>query len=305
MKAISYTSDKIQPNKLAYTSYMISISTTFLGPWLTYEEHQIMIKLKKIYLKNFFISLLISFMCLIASSCLLNLLEFTYEFSPLFQIYLEALSFRLSNYFVCFFSQSVCDLSGLSIKAAKDHYISKPIVRPMFIEFPRSLVEVVTSWNLPMHYWLKNCIFLPVKQMYGTSSALFLTYFGSVMIHGFDINISLILFSLGFYTYVEYGLRKNLSLIFNCCSEAKKCRPMCSHSLGSVHPLAVFINLTFVVLNMYHLAYLGQVFFYNNSEDKDLSSLEIAASLWSKTYYSGHLIAVFSMFISILINKLI
>ncbi len=288
MKAISFASDDIQLDKSAYTSYMISISTTFFGPWITFEEHLATLTSKKVYLKNFFKNFLVSFLCLIASSCLLNTLEFTYEFSVLFQIYLEAMSFRLSNYFVCYFSQSVCDLNGLSTKITQGHHVSKPIVQPMFIEFPRSLVEVVTSWNLPIHYWLKNCIFVPVKQMHGTNSALFLTYFGSVMIHGFDTNISLILFSLGFYTYAEYSLRKNLSVIFNCCSEARKCRPRCGHGLGGVHPLPVLINLTFVALNVYHLAYLGQVFFYNNSEEKEFSSFEIAATLWSKTYYSSH-----------------
>lgn len=29
--------------------------------------------------------------------------------------------------------------------------------RVLHIELPRSLVEVVTSWSLPMHFWLKTC----------------------------------------------------------------------------------------------------------------------------------------------------
>ena len=32
------------------------------------------------------------------------------------------------------------------------------VSRPHHIELPRSLVEVVTNWNLPMHYWLKTCM---------------------------------------------------------------------------------------------------------------------------------------------------
>jgi len=31
------------------------------------------------------------------------------------------------------------------------------VVRPLDIEIPRSLGTVVTSWNLPMHIFLKNC----------------------------------------------------------------------------------------------------------------------------------------------------
>lgn len=29
--------------------------------------------------------------------------------------------------------------------------------KPLNVELPRSMVEVVTSWNLPMSYWLNNC----------------------------------------------------------------------------------------------------------------------------------------------------
>ena len=29
--------------------------------------------------------------------------------------------------------------------------------RPQHIELPRSLVEVVVHWNIPMHVFLKNC----------------------------------------------------------------------------------------------------------------------------------------------------
>jgi hypothetical protein len=31
------------------------------------------------------------------------------------------------------------------------------VSRPLNVELPRSMVEVVTSWNLPMSYWLNNC----------------------------------------------------------------------------------------------------------------------------------------------------
>ncbi|KAJ8887535.1 hypothetical protein PR048_013751 [Dryococelus australis] len=31
-----------------------------------------------------------------------------------------------------------------------------PVVRPYFIEIPRSLVQVVVYWNMPMHNWLKT-----------------------------------------------------------------------------------------------------------------------------------------------------
>lgn len=41
----------------------------------------------------------------------------------------------------------------MSIFAHRDLTVS----RPLNVELPRSMVEVVTSWNLPMSYWLNNC----------------------------------------------------------------------------------------------------------------------------------------------------
>lgn len=296
MKAISYTSDEIDSELISYTSYLISISTCFFGPWLKYEEHLAALQSKKMFTVNSAKNIVISMVCLSCSNCFLSVLDFTHELSWIFKMYLEALSFRLSNYFVCYFSQAMCDFSS----------VSKSIVRPMSIEFPRSLIDVVTSWNLPMHQWLKNYIFTPSKQIYGTPRALFFTYFGSVMIHGFDGNISLVLFSLGFYTYVEYGLRKNLSSFFNCCAEARKCREKCGHQYKDSQLIPFFLNKFFFVMNVYHLAYLGQIFFYNNdSMEKDQNWIQIALSMWSQTFYSSHLISIFSLIISILIRRIL
>ena len=65
----------------------------------------------------------------------------------------------------------MCYLSGINysneaIENKKDSnikelYLSKEtknISSPFEIEIPRSLVEVVTHWNLPMHFWLKLCM---------------------------------------------------------------------------------------------------------------------------------------------------
>ena len=47
------------------------------------------------------------------------------------------------------------------------------VTRPCFIELPRSLVETVSNWNLPMHYWLKICEYTTTT--FNTSSLLFFT----------------------------------------------------------------------------------------------------------------------------------
>lgn len=66
------------------------------------------------------------------------------------QAFRDAFSFRSSHYFVSYLSETSSQLSGLDIRE---------VARPAYIEIPRSLVEVVVYWNMPMHYWLKTCKF--------------------------------------------------------------------------------------------------------------------------------------------------
>ena len=46
------------------------------------------------------------------------------------------------------------------------------VTQPHNIEVPRSLVEVVVSWNLPMHRWLKQYVF---KQVAAPNNQLLLS----------------------------------------------------------------------------------------------------------------------------------
>jgi len=65
--------------------------------------------------------------------------------------YRDALSFRTSHYFVSYIASALLILGGFPLS-------SSTIVKPLYIEFPRSLVQVVIFWNIPMHYWLKMCM---------------------------------------------------------------------------------------------------------------------------------------------------
>jgi porcupine-like protein len=63
----------------------------------------------------------------------------------------DALSVRFSHYFISYSSETTSLLSGFPM----DHY--NQVTTPSKIELPRSLVEVVVHWNMPMHRWLKTC----------------------------------------------------------------------------------------------------------------------------------------------------
>jgi len=219
MKIISYVYDLNNINLFNLISYSLSINTCLFGPWISYKEHQQQQQPHELNYLNLIKNAIISICCLIISSCCFNLIDVYLNSSYLVvRIYFEALSFRLSNYFIAYLSQLLCNLNGSS---------SKQVTRPNLIELPYSLLDVVTAWNLPIHYWLKQYVFKPVKEtnkqtLTSTILPVAATYFVSSMLHAFDENISLILFSLGFYTYVEFGLRKNLSRLFQCCIQTTR-----------------------------------------------------------------------------------
>jgi porcupine-like protein len=62
----------------------------------------------------------------------------------------DALGFRASHYFICFIASSIMLTGGYPLSQTL-------ITKPLEIEVPRSLVQVVISWNIPMHNWLKIC----------------------------------------------------------------------------------------------------------------------------------------------------
>ena len=68
---------------------------------------------------------------------------------------------RASHYFVSFLSEASAVASGFGYKSPDATSMRSrwemPVTEPHNIEVPRSMVEVVVSWNIPMHKWLKTC----------------------------------------------------------------------------------------------------------------------------------------------------
>ena len=176
------------------------------------------------------------------------------------------------------------------------------VIKPKYVEMPRSLIDVVTNWNLPMHYWLKTYVFKTTKAKHGNLSALSLTYFTSTFLHGFDVNISLVLFSLGIYTYIENGVRKCFASLFSTCIESRDCNTKCTHRLKSSYFVTKLVNSFFSILTIYHLAYLGQLF-YNEFSDYDNNTLETSLTKWYMSYFSSHLIIIFELILLFILKR--
>lgn len=65
----------------------------------------------------------------------------------------DALMVRFSHYFICQLSQAICILNG---PRSGVEVLSCPVFKPLHVEMPRSLVDAVVCWNIPMHQWLKK-----------------------------------------------------------------------------------------------------------------------------------------------------
>uniref|UniRef100_A0A668AHH5 Porcupine O-acyltransferase like n=1 Tax=Myripristis murdjan TaxID=586833 RepID=A0A668AHH5_9TELE len=132
------------------------------------------------------------------------------------------------------------------------------VVKPLSVEMPRSMVLVVTSWNIPMSRWLNTYVFKNAMKL-GTFPAILVTYTASALLHGLSFHLGAVLLSLGFITYVEHVLRKKLAAIFSACILSRPCTSDCSHQ-HKKECWVMLVNLLFSFLAIFHLTYLGSMF---------------------------------------------
>lgn len=319
---------------LEFLSYVLSVQNTIFGPWMSFKNYihyfDVENSMEKLdffqFVKWVFSFIRVAF-CLIVSTCLTDSIVRSDFFSDDDQqfsslnwrtAYFQALSYRFSHYCVCFIGQLTGQISGLKFDACfyqqetfsdrqkpktKFSNRSKPtiekkanssIVEMFEIEFPRSLVNVVIFWNIPMHYWLKIYVFRPVKTNFGHLTSIIATYFASALLHGFNFQLSIVLFSIGLFAYVEFGFRRKLSRILDCCVGARRCRSDCScdeHRFGSKHPLTIVINLILSILSLCHLTYLGLLF--DGSAQQTIGySFQHVLDKWANFHFSSHLFVI-------------
>nr|XP_014432850.1 protein-serine O-palmitoleoyltransferase porcupine [Pelodiscus sinensis] len=173
-------------------------------------------------------------------------------------------------------------LAGAGFTEEKDNLKwDLTVSRPLNVELPRSMVEVVTSWNLPMSSWLNSYVFKNSLQL-GTFSAVIVTYAASALLHGLSFHLAAVLLSLGFITYVEHVLRKRLSAILDACILSKRCPPGCSHRHNT--------NLWVRLLKLTHLAYLGSLFDIDADDTLEEQGYGMSYTVykWSELSWASH-----------------
>ncbi|XP_060062943.1 protein-serine O-palmitoleoyltransferase porcupine-like [Ylistrum balloti] len=279
------------PSMSEYLGYVLCVGTVIFGPWISFQDYKNMLSQdhKSMNMGWLFCvakSAAVSLACMVYSTCLLTNWLVPSSSYKWILAYRDAQSFRFSHYFVSFASETSALLCGLRGSFYKENESRWSVTKPQHIEVPRSLVEVVTYWNLPMHYWLKTYVFKP-SRIFGTFVAVILTYAASSLLHGLNFQLAAVLFSLGFYSYVEFVFRNKLSRIFSACIQAKRCPDDCGHDYKSYHPLVLLTNVCFGLLALFHLAYLGLMFDSSREQDKGYT-MKHTLEKWANLDYASH-----------------
>ncbi|KAK2177639.1 hypothetical protein NP493_588g01041 [Ridgeia piscesae] len=201
------------PSIWEYCGYVFHVGSVIFGPWLGFQDYISSPQHRRDRNILFY---------------WVSKYKFLFDkFTVWFIAFRDAQSFRFSHYFICYLSQLTVTLSGLGMtKTNGDVRWDLTVVRPLHIEFPRSLVEVVTNWNVPMHYWLKTYVFKMARPM-GNFFALITTYMASAIVHfhPYVITANLMFGSLTLF-HLTY-----LGLMFDSSPEEQKGYDM-SHTLS-------------------------------------------------------------------------
>lgn len=298
MKIISLAFDVEQgtvnptPNIVEYCGYVFCPSSIIFGPFMMYRDYCQILKshsLSMSWLVSLTRTVFLGYVFLIMSTCITPWI-FPDDSNTWLLAYQTAFSFRCSNYFVGFLSESACLLCGIGTVVKEDE-IEKiewnvPISRPQHVEFPRSFAEIAVHWSIPNHVFLKNYVFKRARPL-GPFFAIFVTFAASSILHGLSFSLAAVLVSIGTYAYVEHAFRKKLARIFSMCIESRKCRPDCKHMFKESNYWVTVLNLGFGFLNVFHLAYLGVMFDGNTSEDRGFG-VEHTLEKWSGLNYLSH-----------------
>ncbi|KAM7134405.1 protein-serine O-palmitoleoyltransferase porcupine isoform 2-T3 [Macrochelys suwanniensis] len=287
------------PSPVEFMGYIYFVGTAIFGPWNRFRCYLQAVESRALslpWLRKVSRSLLLSVVCLLISTCIAPYL-FSY-FIPLYgywqlrkwlRAYESAISFHFSSYFVGFLSEATATLAGAGFTEEKDNLKwDLTVSRPLNVELPRSMVEVVTSWNLPMSSWLNSYVFKNSLQL-GTFSAVIVTYAASALLHGLSFHLAAVLLSLGFITYVEHVLRKRLSVIFDACLLSKRCPPGCPHR-HNTNLWVRLLNLLFGALAVFHLAYLGSLFDIDADDTVEEQGYGMSYTIykWSELSWASH-----------------
>ena len=203
--------------------------------------------------------------------------------------YATASSFRFSHHFTCYLSEATSVVAGIG--HGTGNWDGMTVSRIEKVELPRSLVEVVTNWNLAMHLFLKTYVYKPARCL-GIFPAILLTYLSSSLLHGLNFQLSAVLLSIGVYAYIENVFRTRLARRLNACVLARRARTPNEFKYQEHEPWVVVVNLLFSALAVFHLIYLGSMFDADQLELQEVGySMEHTIMRWGELKFASHWVA--------------
>jgi len=280
---------KCLPGWFEFAGYCLCPGTVVLGPWVPFHQYRrifINPSWNLNWLVKILFTLFFSFMFLTISTCW-NPWLIPDSGWKWWLAYRDAMSFRASHYFVSFMSEASAITAGFGAATAGGSTVwQMQVTQPHNIEVPRSLVEIVVSWNVPMHAWLKKYVFKQARKSFGPGVAIFATYGASTLLHGMSAQLAAVLLSLGLYTWVEHSFRGKLAKIMDASIETKRDTDVkFKHREGTTW--VILVNMLFGLLSMFHLAYLGVMFDQSAESSSGYSWLHTLAK-WRNLDFTSH-----------------
>ncbi|KAG5872959.1 hypothetical protein JTB14_022158 [Gonioctena quinquepunctata] len=274
MKLISLADDidkgvTVFPTFPRYFGYIFCGSNIMFGPWISFQEYIVMYhhptKKSFWWLVAIIQAVIISLIFLTISNCWSNYF-IKDDTNRWFVAYREALSVRTSHYFICYLSEASMLAAGFKnykiwYDPSKWRFV---LTDPFKIEFPNALAIVVTNWNSPMHDFLKKYIYrswLPLGKFYG----ILATFIASSFLHGFEIKVSVVLITIGVFSYLQFGVRDYFARAFNCCVRVYPCKS-CTHKFKRNSVISRVFQLFFLLTTVVHLVFLGMIMDANTDE---------------------------------------
>lgn len=289
------------PGVLEFAGFVLSPANSIFGPFVQYKVHMGILvdrPLSKAWFYHVIRSLALAGFALGFSMCFWPWI-FDRGVHKWLRAFTIAASFRYSHYFVSYMSETTSVMCGLGFVESEsgDHWGGVAVARMENVEMPRSLVEVVTSWNMASHVFLKSYVYKPARKL-GIFPAIFITYFASSLLHGLNFQLSAVLLSIGVYAYIENVLRTKLAKKLNACVLARRSSKPEQFKYKEDVWWVVTINLLFSALAVFHLAYLGSPF---DSDNPDLQeqgySMEHTVSRWRDLNFASHWVALATLLV--------
>lgn len=289
------------PSILEYSGYIWCPGNSVLGPWISYKDYVERFhkrpKLSLQWLISIFQYTVTALLFVVLSNCVV-----TYFITDSVNRYVlsfrDALIFRLSHYFISYLGSAAMVAAAFNSNEENNGKWKYTITNPIEIEVPRSLVSVVINWNIPTHTFLKKYIFAGFLP-YGNFTAVLMTYLVSSMLHGLNIEVSMVLLSLGFFSFVQFKFQDVVASFINCCTRVRACRH-CRHT--NKYYMRPIFNFLFMATTVVYLAYTGCLMTTINHIANADEVFDSVVARWQGVNLYGHYLALASVFLTCILT---